>query len=396
MKRALYLVLFLATAATLLASPVRPSTELGLWSEGTQLRGANLWQRRVYPELDGLDFLGPGPFGPPIAMEDFVALAAHGANWVQLSVPGLFTEQEPYQPDWAAVDNLDTLIAMADAAGLFVTITFRTGPGRSEFSILRDEAGVWFDQSYLEERVWTDPQARDAWAAMWEFTARRYREQKAVIGYDLMCEPNASDIVQEWDPHAFQARYAGSGYDWSSWYPKLALAIRRVDQETPILIQPDGYASPEWASILAPPPVSACVLAVHPYDPHAYTHQSKTEAWFRKRVYPGRFDADDDGKPEQVDALWIASMLGQAQAAAQAMGIPVCANEYGVMRWQPGAAAYLSDMLECFEDYGWNHALWEWKPAYKGYDEVNAFDFTRAAELDRLMRASWLQNRYRP
>jgi hypothetical protein len=34
-----------------------------LWVGGTQLRGANIYQHRVYPELDGPDFLGPGPGG---------------------------------------------------------------------------------------------------------------------------------------------------------------------------------------------------------------------------------------------------------------------------------------------------------------------------------------------
>ena len=31
-----------------------------LWTEGAQLRGANIYQRRVYLDLDGEDFLGMG------------------------------------------------------------------------------------------------------------------------------------------------------------------------------------------------------------------------------------------------------------------------------------------------------------------------------------------------
>jgi len=70
-----------------------------LWTEGTQLRGANIWQRRVYPELDGTEFLGSGPVGPPYVQSDFDNLAALGANYVNISHPGLFTEDPPYVLD---------------------------------------------------------------------------------------------------------------------------------------------------------------------------------------------------------------------------------------------------------------------------------------------------------
>ena len=62
-----------------------------LWIEGTRLRGANIYQRRVYPELDGPDFMGHRPVGPPYTQEGFDRLAALGANYVDISHPGLFT-----------------------------------------------------------------------------------------------------------------------------------------------------------------------------------------------------------------------------------------------------------------------------------------------------------------
>ena len=104
-----------------------------LWAGNTALRGANVYQRRVYPELDGPHFLGPGPIGPPYTQDDFERLAAWGANLVVISHPGLFTEEPPYRLDFAVQENLDRLLEMAARAGLFAVISFRTGPGRSEF-----------------------------------------------------------------------------------------------------------------------------------------------------------------------------------------------------------------------------------------------------------------------
>ena len=166
-----------------------------LWANGTQLRGANIWQRIVVPELDGPEFLGDGYIGPPYTQADFDGLAALGANYVNLSHPGLFTERPPYVLDEQVQANLDRLIEMAAQADLFVVITFRTGPGRSDFTFYRDGAGDWFDEDLLIENVWTDQDAQDAWVEMWRYTAERYRDNPVVVGYDLMCEPNSNDVA---------------------------------------------------------------------------------------------------------------------------------------------------------------------------------------------------------
>ncbi|HQH74217.1 MAG TPA: hypothetical protein PK360_19225, partial [bacterium] len=65
-----------------------PKTKWDLWKNGTTLRGANIYQRRVFPSLDGLEFLGPGPMGPPYTQEDLNELAAWGANYVNISYSG--------------------------------------------------------------------------------------------------------------------------------------------------------------------------------------------------------------------------------------------------------------------------------------------------------------------
>ena len=54
-----------ATTYLPLVSRASGVDEWALWTGTTQLRGANVFQRRVYPDLDGPDFFGPGPVGPP-------------------------------------------------------------------------------------------------------------------------------------------------------------------------------------------------------------------------------------------------------------------------------------------------------------------------------------------
>lgn len=78
--------------------------------------------------------LGPGPVGPPYTQEDLNSLAAMGANLVNISCPGLFSENPPYQLDEKIIAHLDQLLDMVHQADLFAIIAFRTGPGRSEFT----------------------------------------------------------------------------------------------------------------------------------------------------------------------------------------------------------------------------------------------------------------------
>lgn len=207
-----------------------------LWVGAAQLRGANIWQRIVIPDLDGVEFLGSDYIGPPYSQKDFNRLAALGANYVNISGPGLFTEEPPYQLDLQVQAHLDQLLDMIQKADLFAVITFRTGPGRSDFTFYRDGAGDWFDPDLLREWVWTDQAAQDAWVEMWRYTASRYQGHSVVVGYDLMCEPNAAGIRDIWEPEDFYHDYAGTTLDWNQLYPRITLAIRDVDLETPILI----------------------------------------------------------------------------------------------------------------------------------------------------------------
>ncbi len=341
------------------SSPAADNPKWALWTQGVQLRGANIYQRRVFPELDGETFLGPGPFGPPYTQADFDALAAAGANYVNLSVPGVYTVRPPYRLDEAALAHLDALVAMAVQADLFVVISIRSGPGRSEFSILREGAGDWFPDAYLVETVWQDPAARAAWAEMWGLLAAHYADQPAVIGYDLMVEPNPDDIVGVWEPEAFLAAYGGSGYDWNAWYPDLARAIRAVDPQTPILVGGMGYSSLDWLPYLEPVDLPYVVYTVHQYAPFVYTHQEPEPP---RRPYPGRFDLDEDGQPEAFDAAWLQEALSPLEAYRRAHHAPVAVNECGLTRWAPGAAAFMADQLEALEALGVNYAVWMWYP----------------------------------
>jgi len=362
------------------APPLSPD-KWSLWTDGTRLRGANIWQRVVVPELDGPDFLGSGHVGPPYTQADFDWLAALGANYVNISHPGLFTERPPYVLDEEVQANLDRLLEMAAQADLFAVITFRTGPGRSDFTFYRDGAGEWFDPELLVEWVWTDQEAQDGWVEMWRYAAQRYRDNPVVAGYDLMCEPNSDDVALGiWEPDEFYPQYAGTLYDWNQFYPRIVAAIRQVDPETPILVSAAGWGAVRWLPYLAPTDDPHTVYTVHPYAPHEYTHQEPPAAV----TYPGELDLDWDGEPDPFDRAWLEEHLGVIADFQQEHDVPVAANEFGVMRWVPGAADFMADEMDLFETLGVNYALWVWDPAWEPWaSQVDDFNFRHGPDPDR-------------
>ena len=388
------------------ASPLLPHTmdKWWLWTNGTQLRGANIYQRRVYIELDGIDFIGSKAVGPPYTQADFDALSAAGINYVNISAPGLFTVKPPYVLDEGVQKNLDSLLAMAEQADLFVVISARTGPGRSEFSILREGVGEWFQEDFLIERVWDDAEARAAWAEMWLYTAERYRSNPFVVGYDLMVEPNANEIVEIWEPEEFYAQYGGTGSDWNSWFPNIVNAIRTVDTETPILVAGMGYSALGWLPSTQVIDDKRTVYTFHQYEPFIYTHQDFGEI---ANAYPGYFDADWDQVKEDVNHDWLDNYFSIVDDFRDKYSVPVAVNECGIMRWVPGADNFMRDQWDLIEQRGLNYAVWMWYPAWEPMAEGdNSFNFhfgfnpenlsNVPNDLKALYQEFWARNTIRP
>jgi cysteinyl-tRNA synthetase len=383
-----------------------------LWTGTTQLRGANIYQRRVIPELDGPEFMGDSYVGPPYSQADLNRLASLGANYVNISHPGLFTENPPFALEPAIQENLDRLLSMIAQADMFAVISFRTGPGRSEFTFFWDEVGDWFDDSYLNDTVWQDQAAQDAWVSMWRHTAERYRDHPVVVGYDLMVEPNANEVgshalhdpLDIWEPDEFYAQYGGTLYDWNQLYPRITAAIREVDPSTPLLVGGLGYSAVQWLPYLQPTGDPRTVYVVHQYAPTQYTHQWPDSI---ECTYPGRCDLDWDGDDEPLDRDWLANLMAIVDEFAAGHGVPVAANEFGVVRWVPGGAAFMDDLMDLFEQRGINHALWVWDPAWEPWtEEVNAFNIRHGPEPENHDDASndlldvittyWRRNVVRP
>jgi hypothetical protein len=391
-----------------------PIEKIALWDSGSgpHLRGVNVALRRFYPELDDAESLGPPPAGPPFVAGDFEAIAAMGANVVMITHPAPFAEAPPHAFEPETQRSLDRLVGLAQAADLFVVIAFRTGPGRSEFGFFGAEAGTWFDASLLNDSLWAERAAQDAWVAGWRQVAARYRGHPAVVGYELLLEPNSnhvgsdyrSDRLEIWDPQRFHRRYGGTLYDWNQLFPRIVAAIREVDPDMPLLVGGNGYSSIDFLPFIAVIPDPRIVYVVHQYVPRKYTHQPAD----RPLAYPGPIDADWDGVPEPVGRAFLDRLFAPVEDFAARHGAKLAVTEFGAMRWAPGIERFLGDEIDVLEGLGLNHLIYSWDSAFPAVRRLPSpfyFRFGPDPESRRpvadsgllaLLRSTWQRNKLRP
>ena len=337
-----------------LAETIREKFDL--WRGPTTLRGANIWQQRVTRD----DEMGPGPVGPPYSQQDFNQLAAWGANYVNISHPGVFGEGGDYSFDEAVFQNLQQMIERAAQADLFVVVSFRTGPGRKE--------DIFDDDDPRPSRVWKSKPAQAAWVEMWRETARRLKDRLNVVGYDLMVEPETTK-------HGV----------WNRLARQITEAIREVDARTPILVGAADWDTVDSLDGLELNGDARTVYTVHQYEPYAYSHQEGRRAGY---------------DPAEVEALYrrIADFKNQNH-------VPVAINEFGVERFAPNASDYVAQQMRLIEAMGANHALWLWETSFpldydefnfrRGPDARNHHDVPTSALIEAI-KADWAANAVRP
>jgi aryl-phospho-beta-D-glucosidase BglC (GH1 family) len=343
-----------------------PADAYALWSAGIA-RGANVFQGRNPGGATG--GFGDGDF----TQADFDDLAAAGANYVQISHAGIFAETPPYALDPAAEANLDRIVAMASAADLYAVIAFRSGPGRNENAISNRDGTV-------RETIWTDQAAHDAWVAMLRHAAERYGPDPTVIGFSPMVEPNDYARRGFIDPPVFYAQYAGTLEDVNRLHADVVAAVRQVDAETPILLEPDGYGNVSWLPYLTPIADAHVVYTAHDYTPFDYTHQQTAGA-----SYPGTYDVE--GQQKLVNKAFLSGYLQTLQTYVDQHGVPVALTEFGVHRDAPKAAAYLADRI-AIQDLLGSWAVWLWQPAAF----VDPFSVHDPSAVHDVLAAAWASN----
>ena len=194
-------------------------------------------------------------------------------------------------------------------------------------------------------RIFVDDFCLNEYINAWKKIATALKDSGIIWGYELLNEPTAAG--QKTKYHYLLAQY------------EAAKEIRKIDPETPIIVESDEWANPSTFSYLSPLPLKNIIYAFHFYEPGPYTHQGTSSATMEEvkkgnlRKYPS----------ETFDKNSLRKTVMPIQDFANRYHAQVVCSEFSVIRWAPGAEQWLEDIISIFEENNWNwtyHAFREW------------------------------------
>lgn len=227
--------------------------------------------------------------------------------------------------------KLDAALRVCEEVGLMVVVDLHTGPGH------------W---AQGERGLFANAACQKRFVEIWEHIARRYKGTKCVWGYDLLNEPLENSVSE-------------GLADWQELAERAAKAIRKIDPERAIIVEPAPWGSPEGLEQLQPLDVANVVYSVHMYKPHQFTHQGVHSKTAKPLRYPGVIGG------RKWDKAALEAALKPVIDFQKTYGVHIFLGEFSAIRWAPGGSAhrYIRDCIEIFEKHKWDwtyHAFREW------------------------------------
>ncbi|MFI9553350.1 cellulase family glycosylhydrolase [Nonomuraea endophytica] len=252
-----------------------------------------------------------------------------------------------------------------DLWGNGITPSKVAGNGAPQWATFMDGLPVATDQPtwemyYLEPGVirafdhfWNTtgehPELMDRYAKAWKAVADRFKDDPAVIGYDLMNEPWGGSV---------QAAAFETG-PLATLYRKSIAEIRSVDPDSWIFLEPQAVGV-NWGLPSALPAFD---------DPRS----GPARIAFAPHLYPLPLDLGDDytaGSKEWTDRTlgwWRDNIL----RTAERMKAPIVLGEFGLDMTRPGATDLVERILDVTDENAMGRAYWSrddgpWGPYDKG------------------------------
>lgn len=248
---------------------------------------------------------------------DFDTIAASGFNCVRIPVSHVLLEREPFVLDEEGFALLGSALEMAEEAGLYVIIDMHSVPG-----------GQSTDQpsgDISQNEIWTDPVAQERLAWLWQHVARRFKNQRNWVAYDLINEPFGN----------FHDDIRGPLLDICD---RVIRAIRIVDPNRLIFV-PGTINGVEFYGV--------------PAD-RGWNNTGLTE-----HFYPGIFD----GAPATlgVQARFISETLAKHAAYSRSVGAPYLLGEFNPVFDRAGSPEVVRAVMEKADELDIHAAVWSYK-----------------------------------
>jgi len=354
--RILCFVLCLIALYTLAGGEQKVRYRLITWPKH-RLRGVNINLDHNPPTRADLEHLAKDWKANHVRLQIFTA-----------GVPEEAGEPEKPMPDYFP-KKVDPVLRWCQELGLTVTLDSHGAPGNP--------------RDWSQRPLWQDFRWHENFARLWGQIARYYRDNAAIVAYELLNEPNMSQQVPE------------TPSDWNALAKRLTKAIREADRRHTLITGPADWSNPQGFASLKPTGDPNTLYTFHMYLPHRFTHQGVFPQNPAGVVYPGRVDGQ----------MWDKEALRRAMQPAvdfqKKYNLPrLYVGEFSAIVWAPGDSAYryLRDAISLFEEQGWDwayHAYREWTGwslEHEGADREHLHPVGDTARLD-LIKGYFARNR---
>lgn len=245
--------------------------------------------------------------------EDFADLQKWGVNIVRWQLCGWGKDFDQYKKNMAKlVKTLPQALDMAHKYNIKLLVDLHTGEKERKILLATPEGRAYFKEIWIE-------------------LVKQCKGNPGLWGYDIMNEPH-SRVLNPGDPSYYET--AG----------EIIKAIRAIDPETPIVVEPDGMGGEELLRFLPIFPYPNIFYSIHMYTPGDYTHQLD-----RDKAHYLSYPTEKWNKTYLKERL-----LDRVVRYQKATNAKIFVGEFSCPRWAPGAETYLRDVTELMEEFGWS------------------------------------------
>ncbi len=272
------------------------------------------------------------------------------------------------------LDYLVTVLGDAHKAGIKIVLTLLSLPGSrwSQHNIINGKRVQQLD-------LWKDFKYHKQAADVWQNLAKRLNNHPAVVGYNILNEPVPELVhpkLRDWytgDYKAWHKKIKGTAADLNVFYKTVIAAIRKEDQDTPIIVDTGFYATPYGIQILNPKTLNDpnLIYAMHHYIPYRYIGNGNTGYAYGDKIPIGELDVKGEKgshAPYAPLVVWDKTSMKSFYAPVlkwiEKFNIPsnrIFVSEFGAHRTTEGIVSYFKDAIQMFDALNWHWAFYAFR-----------------------------------
>ena len=213
--------------------------------------------------------------------------------------------------------KLDTTLSICEKLKLNICLDLHSAPGGLDS---KGNNLVFYNLLYKNKFIET-----------WNKIAKRYKGRKIIYAYDLVNEPH--------EP------IDSCKYPWTDLASEVVNSIRKIDPSKPIIVEPRGQNFDDFIPLTC----DSIIYSYHMYSPWAFAGQG-LGGLPAAITYPGIISGTYWNKEK------LRTWLVPVWDFQKAFNVQIYIGEFSAIRWAPDNSAYryIKDLIEIFEDYGWD------------------------------------------